>query len=385
MSITKILVLESEPLDQLLLQRHFEGSDSLYHLEFSKSIEDALTLLSKTWYSIIFCTYNLPDGSALNFLLKFKRLKYLIPVVIMSSSLQEQTVSLGIKQGANNFLHKFRLNRQIIKNVIDETINYYQKVQSLNARLIEIMTKEGDSECPVDYGDGVIRVDSSGVIKSISGHTLSLIEENPQRLKGRVFLERFGKMAPRLIESYRLTQKDSFVSETVKIGPVYLSFEFTPVRSVDDDDDGMIVQVKDVTMMIRAEEAFMYYVKLAKRAFVGTDSSLLAEGKNQNNGNYPDKYFIKSKSQYVAIKPKEILWIEAYGDFVKVHCSGKVHVVLHKLADALTNLPWGDFARVHRSYVVRIDQVDEINATSLNIGKKSIPIGRSYKKNYWNR
>lgn len=48
-------------------------------------------------------------------------------------------------------------------------------------------------------------------------------------------------------------------------------------------------------------------------------------------------------------------------------------------------LPAADFARVHRSYLVRIDQIRDIEDTTLVIDRKVIPIGGSYREALLNR
>ena len=38
------------------------------------------------------------------------------------------------------------------------------------------------------------------------------------------------------------------------------------------------------------------------------------------------------------------------------------------------------FLRVHRSYIVRLDKIEEIEDDSISFGKKIIPIGKTYKQ-----
>ena len=92
-----------------------------------------------------------------------------------------------------------------------------------------------------------------------------------------------------------------------------------------------------------------------------------------------DNIFLKIDSLLVNFKMNEILWIEAYGDYVKVHTSDKVHVVYSTLKAVAENLPSSEFVRIHRSYIVRIDQIKNIDAYNLQIENHIIPISKSYK------
>ena len=46
-----------------------------------------------------------------------------------------------------------------------------------------------------------------------------------------------------------------------------------------------------------------------------------------------------------------------------------------------TELPENKFLRIHRSFIVSMDKIDAFTASSIEIGKKELVIGRSYKQN----
>ena len=55
-----------------------------------------------------------------------------------------------------------------------------------------------------------------------------------------------------------------------------------------------------------------------------------------------------------------------------------VYATLKSIEEAL---PHHEFVRIHRSYIVRIDKIDNIDNTNLQITDKILPIGNSHKKN----
>ena len=57
-------------------------------------------------------------------------------------------------------------------------------------------------------------------------------------------------------------------------------------------------------------------------------------------------------------------------------------VTLQTMSNLEEKLPNTQFARIHRSYIVNIDQIDEINGNQVIIGKNEIPISKSQKDQF---
>lgn len=95
--------------------------------------------------------------------------------------------------------------------------------------------------------------------------------------------------------------------------------------------------------------------------------------------------FIKSEGRLVKVTLSDIQWVEAQGDYVMIHTSEDRHIVHSTMKGMSNKLPEYDFARVHRSFIVRIDQIEDIEDASLVIGRKVIPIGASYKSKLLSR
>ena len=89
--------------------------------------------------------------------------------------------------------------------------------------------------------------------------------------------------------------------------------------------------------------------------------------------------FVKSDYQNIRISTREILFIEGFDDYIRIHLdSGKSIFTLTSLKNILEKLPEGDFLRVHRSYIVPIRKVQRIYNQHIQLGEKEIPIGKSY-------
>lgn len=104
-----------------------------------------------------------------------------------------------------------------------------------------------------------------------------------------------------------------------------------------------------------------------------------------NNGHAEASLFVKVDSLLLKLKTEDILWVEASGDYIKIQTKDKVHIVystLKKIEEKLSNKM---FVRVHRSYLVNISHITNIDPSNLEINKKIIPVSGSYKEELLNR
>ena len=99
----------------------------------------------------------------------------------------------------------------------------------------------------------------------------------------------------------------------------------------------------------------------------------------------PGNVFVKVDSLLVNLDLGEILYVEAFGDYVKIHTPAKVYVVYSTLKAVESKLPREMFQRVHRSYLVGLKHVSNIDQGNLQVKNKIIPISGSYKEALINR
>ncbi|HEU4901779.1 MAG TPA: LytTR family DNA-binding domain-containing protein, partial [Flavisolibacter sp.] len=89
--------------------------------------------------------------------------------------------------------------------------------------------------------------------------------------------------------------------------------------------------------------------------------------------------FVKDNGMLKRISIDDILFLEAMGDYVKVHTPQKFHVVHATLKSIEEKLPASKFLRVHRSYIVAINKIDFIQEGTITIGKTTIPVADTHK------
>jgi two-component system LytT family response regulator len=74
----------------------------------------------------------------------------------------------------------------------------------------------------------------------------------------------------------------------------------------------------------------------------------------------PGRIMVRSAGRITFVRVEEVDWIEAQGDYVCLHCQGKKHLVREKISDMETQLADGRFLRIHRSTIVSIPRIKEM-------------------------
>jgi DNA-binding LytR/AlgR family response regulator len=95
--------------------------------------------------------------------------------------------------------------------------------------------------------------------------------------------------------------------------------------------------------------------------------------------------FIKSEYKIIKVKFEDILFCEGMKDYTQVYLKGKSEPILtlNNLKLFFSKLPADEFIRVHRSYIVAVSHIDSIARNEIYIGKKIIPVGDSYKDEFY--
>lgn len=93
--------------------------------------------------------------------------------------------------------------------------------------------------------------------------------------------------------------------------------------------------------------------------------------------------FIKVEHSTIKINLNEISYFEGYKDYVKIHLINEKHPVLtlNSIKHYEMSLFSKGFIRVHKSYIVSIDQIENISRNKVKLYQKDlfITIGESYR------
>ena len=95
--------------------------------------------------------------------------------------------------------------------------------------------------------------------------------------------------------------------------------------------------------------------------------------------------FIKSEGKFTRLNYRDILYIESVGDYVKYITASKQYLTHSTLKAVEEKMNREHFMKVHRSYIVNLHKIKDIQDYSLVIEGKVIPISKVHKPDIMQR
>lgn len=93
--------------------------------------------------------------------------------------------------------------------------------------------------------------------------------------------------------------------------------------------------------------------------------------------------FIKSENRIEKIELDDILFIEGMKDYLRIHTKSRKVMTLQSFNGITQYLPGSNFIRVHNSYIVSINKIENIERNRIKIGDTLIPISDKYKDRFY--
>jgi two-component system, LytTR family, response regulator len=100
---------------------------------------------------------------------------------------------------------------------------------------------------------------------------------------------------------------------------------------------------------------------------------------------------VKSAGRISFLKPEEIDWIEAQGDYVRLYVQGRKFLIREKIGEMEQQFSGGGFIRIHRSTIVNVERIKEMQplfygeyAVILNDGTR-LTLSRSFRGKVFSR
>lgn len=104
--------------------------------------------------------------------------------------------------------------------------------------------------------------------------------------------------------------------------------------------------------------------------------------RNPSNDTRSEAIFVKDGYEQVKVYLNEICYIEASGNYTRLHLTGdkmlSTRITINELADLL---PGKEFVRVHRAYIISKNKVTRFDRSQIWIDEKIIPVGATYLSN----
>jgi two-component system LytT family response regulator len=112
----------------------------------------------------------------------------------------------------------------------------------------------------------------------------------------------------------------------------------------------------------------------------------IQDSKSINHKELNSKFiFIKTESRLEKVNIDEILFIEGMRDYRRIHTLNKRIMTLQNFSELEQLLPANLICRVHKSYMVAISKIDEIERSRIKISKEIIPISETYRDHFFSQ
>lgn len=100
----------------------------------------------------------------------------------------------------------------------------------------------------------------------------------------------------------------------------------------------------------------------------------------ENAGSALQHIMVRADKKNYKVDYKELLFLEAQGDYVKFVTTERSIVVHGKLKDFISQLPDKYFEQIHKSYVISVSKIDYFEGNLVKVGNHKLPVSLSYKE-----
>ncbi len=91
-----------------------------------------------------------------------------------------------------------------------------------------------------------------------------------------------------------------------------------------------------------------------------------------------DHILVKADKKMFRIDLSDIFYIEAQGDYIKIHTTARTLMVYDTLSGFEEKLPPDRFLRIHKSYIVSLSKIEYIEGNQIKIKEILLPVSQKY-------
>ena len=132
--------------------------------------------------------------------------------------------------------------------------------------------------------------------------------------------------------------------------------------------------------------SFERFLKAVNKVYEKLNVEHLIENKTKEVTIYTpgdEFFFVKTEFRLEKVSFADILYIEGMGDYLRIVTPNKRLMTLQNFKKMEDMLPANKFYRVHKSYIVALDKIENIEKNRIKISDKLIPISDTYKKPFF--
>lgn len=146
------------------------------------------------------------------------------------------------------------------------------------------------------------------------------------------------------------------------------------------------VHAVDYLLKPYTKERFKIAVDKLKQNIKENKARPLAESLLMDTPKFPERILVQSQNKLVTIAVKDVIRIEAYGDYSKLVTETKTYVSNYGISTLEEKLNGSIFIRIHRSSIINLNAVKELNkyTKSYDVTMKNgdvVRVSRGYMDN----
>lgn len=135
-----------------------------------------------------------------------------------------------------------------------------------------------------------------------------------------------------------------------------------------------LVKPIPLNRFLRAIDKVMHYMKSPRTSLPSPIPDNLEKLPSQHY------LYLRIDRQTIKLDTRQICWVESIKDYIKVVTTEKNYIAKQKISLTEKLLPFGQFMRVHRSFIIPIRKVLAYHPQYLVVNGHKIPVGRNYKE-----
>jgi PAS domain S-box-containing protein len=253
-SSIKVLCVEDDELDRMIIKRAVKSSGMNIDLTFAEDIDSGKSKTADTEYDCIFLDYNLPGGSGLELLKYIRKNNNTSPVIIVTSQGDEKIAVEAMKNGASDYIPKNLLSAeglaQSLRFVLKMRETEREKLR-IERELLDIQQRLATvvSNSPII----LFLLDEKGNFTLFEGKGLHDTGIDAMRPIGQP-IESIASVIPISRNDFNDTMNGREKTSVCQIGEKYYEVFYSPMRNESNEVSGVIGVASDITIHKLAEE-----------------------------------------------------------------------------------------------------------------------------------
>ncbi|MEX0997333.1 MAG: LytTR family DNA-binding domain-containing protein [Flavobacteriaceae bacterium] len=138
--------------------------------------------------------------------------------------------------------------------------------------------------------------------------------------------------------------------------------------------EGFELQAVDYLLKPISFERFLKAVNIYHEIFFDVDQNEIKTAQAH------EFMFVRSDRKMIKIDFDDIIYIESYGDYLKIHLATETIITRETISAIEAKLPGKRFLRIHRSFIIALKHISSFTHEEIIIANKALTISRSYKK-----